>query len=117
MSCSVTDNDSDGYSDDLSCSISTLLDGGSFSLSVATAAAVTATDCDFTFNNEAFADADNADQVSDTGSITVECGAIAVDKFAKDATTPNDPDFVDPATVDVDGLGPGTYLCTIVIDP
>ena len=84
--CSITADDADGYLDDLSCSLGDLADGTTAaSITVSTAATVTAGDCDYTFENVAYADADNADEVSNPGDITVLCGGLQVVKTAKHA--------------------------------
>jgi uncharacterized repeat protein (TIGR01451 family) len=70
----------------LHCDIASLAPAASFTVRV-TGTAVDADDCGETLNNTAFADADNADQVQDSDSIDVICGAIEVNKVVKDATT------------------------------
>jgi hypothetical protein len=83
--CSISDDDLDGYIDDLSCTFATLADGDSYSLTVETVTSATAALCDMTYTNWAYADADNADPVSDDASITVQCGGLKVVKTAKHA--------------------------------
>lgn len=94
VACSISDGDSDGFSDDLACSFPTLADGASYSLSVASNGTASAAECDTTATNTAFADADNANPVSDDASITVACGGLRVVKTAKHADPNSSPDLV-----------------------
>lgn len=77
--CSITDGNS------LSCTVGDLAPSSSFSVRVQTTEAIALGSelCGETLNNTAIANADNADQVEDSASIEVICGAIQVNKFAK----------------------------------
>ncbi len=79
--CDITDGNT------LHCDVGDLAEGESFSVRVQTTTVATAAECDTTLDNTAFAEADNAGEVSDDASITVECGAIKVVKTAKHADT------------------------------
>jgi hypothetical protein len=78
----------------LSCSFPILADGTSYSLRVQTTTAATADNCGRTYTNIAVADADNTPPVQDDASITVECGAVRVNKVAKNAQTEDPTDTV-----------------------
>lgn len=77
--CSITGGNS------LHCDVGDLPASDSFSVRVQTTAPIALGSelCGETLDNTAFADADNADEVSDDASIDVICGAIEVNKFAK----------------------------------
>jgi uncharacterized repeat protein (TIGR01451 family) len=89
----------------LHCDVGDLAPGASFSVTVS--ASTDSGDCGEVNNPEATAGAGNADQVSDSGSLTVRCGAIKITKTAKHkdtsgATQPNlDAEF----TIDDAGSG------------
>ena len=77
--CSIT------MGNTLHCDVGNLAPSNSFSVSVRTTEpiALGSERCGETLDNTAFADADNADEVSDDASIDVICGAIEVNKFTK----------------------------------
>ncbi|HEX6197722.1 MAG TPA: SpaA isopeptide-forming pilin-related protein [Jiangellaceae bacterium] len=77
--CSITGGNT------LDCDVGNLAPSNTFTVRVQTTApiALGSEFCGDTLDNTAFADADNADEVSDDASIDVICGAIEVNKFAK----------------------------------
>lgn len=77
--CSVTGGNT------LHCDVGNLTASSSFAVRVQTTApiALGSDRCGDTLNNTAFADADNADVDDDDATISVVCGAIEVNKFAK----------------------------------
>lgn len=77
--CSITGGNT------LHCDVGNLAPSNSFTVRVQTTEpiALGSTLCGETLDNEAFANADNADEVSDDAAIEVICGAIEVNKFAK----------------------------------
>lgn len=77
--CDITDGTT------LHCDVGNLAPDASFSVTVS--APTTRDDCGLIDNPAAKADADNAEEVSDAGDITVECGAIKIVKTAKHADT------------------------------
>jgi hypothetical protein len=57
-------------------------------------------------------------QASGEIASSIECvQGTTVIGTTDDNDADSDPDFVDPAVVDVDDLEPETYVCTVVIDP
>lgn len=77
--CSITGGNT------LHCDVGNLAASSSFSVQVRTTEPIALGSelCGTPLDNEAFADAGNADEVSDDATITVICGAIEVNKFAK----------------------------------
>lgn len=77
--CSVT------LGNTLHCDVGDLAPSSSFTVQVQTTEAIDLGSdlCGETLDNTAFAEADNAGEVSDDASIEVICGAIQVNKFAK----------------------------------
>lgn len=77
--CAITNGNT------LHCDVGDLDPTDSFSVTVETTEAIQlgSSLCGTTLNNTAFTEADNHVQISDDASISVVCGAIEVDKFAK----------------------------------
>lgn len=77
--CEVTDGNT------LECDVGDLAAGASFTVRVQTTAPIPLGSdlCGTPLDNEAFAEADNADEVADDATINVICGAIKIDKFTK----------------------------------
>jgi uncharacterized repeat protein (TIGR01451 family) len=71
----------------LHCDVGNLAPNGTFSVTVRTA--TDRNDCGPVNNPDARTDADNADPDTDSGSLTVRCGAVKITKTAKDKSGQN----------------------------
>jgi uncharacterized repeat protein (TIGR01451 family) len=129
--CSITSGNT------LHCDVGDLAPDASFSVRVQTTTTMTSAECDRVLDNTAFADADNADEVNDDATITVECAAIQIEKrstksgnplvsnagavFSYDSSsvTDNGAGDEDPTTgvVCVSGLAVGTYTVNETTPP
>lgn len=103
--CSITSGTT------LHCDVGDLAPMSSFSVTVS--APTTRDDCGLIDNPAAEADADNADMVTDSGDITVECGAIQIQKDAKHKGTDTSPDL--EATFEIKDSS-GTVVETVTTD-
>ena len=93
-------------SNNLHCDIASLADDASFAVTVR--ALTDSGDCG-TLNNTAFADADNNSQVSDTGSVNVNCPSIRVAKTPDESTG-------NPGANDIQVGSAATFTVTVFND-